>query len=431
MKQNNSNDLWQRAQQVIPGGVNSPVRALKSVNQTPFFVQSAKGPYITDMEGHRMVDYIGSWGPMIIGHADEEVVAAVTAQATRGVSYGIPCPYEVELAELICNIMPSIEKIRMVNSGTEATMTALRLARGYTQRNKIIKFEGGYHGHSDGLLVAAGSGALTYGIPSSPGVPKAIAAETLVARYNDLNSVEQLLLEHANDVAAIIVEPIAGNMNCVPPTANFLQGLRSLCDRYQSLLIFDEVMTGFRVALGGAQALYKVTPDLTTLGKVIGGGFPVAAFGGRQDIMSQLSPAGPIYQAGTLSGNPMGMVAGLVTLKRLQAPGFYDRLSQYTTLLADGLVQCAKSHGFALQAVHHGGLFGLFFTDQKAPIERYEQVVACDKNLFIRFFQGMRAAGSYFGPSPFESGFVSITHTEDVIKETLAHAESVFQKFTE
>ena len=426
MNQTKSNNLYQRSLSCVPGGVNSPVRAFKSVDLDPFFVARATGPYIIDVDGNRMIDYVGSWGPMILGHADEEVVTAVKEAAARGISYGIPNPYEVELAELICDLMPNIESVRMVNSGTEATMTALRLARAYTKRNKIVKFEGCYHGHSDPLLVAAGSGALTYGIPSSPGVPKATVADTLVARFNDLNSVQQLFETNKETIAAIIVEPIAGNMNCVLPTSEFLPGLRKLCDQYGALLIIDEVMTGFRVALGGAQALYEIKPDLTTLGKVIGGGFPVAAFGGRRDVMSMMSPQGPVYQAGTLSGNPLGMVAGIITLQRIQASDFYDRLSKYTQHLLCGLTQLAKKHHIPLQTVHRGGMFGLFFTEQTDPIQYYEQVTACNKELFIKFFQAILNQGSYFAPSPFEAGFLSITHNEKIIAQTLLHAEKAF-----
>ena len=425
MKQTRSKQLYQRALQCMPGGVNSPVRAFKSVGQDPFFVASAKGPYVYDVDGHHFIDYVGSWGPMILGHADETIVTAMQQAVTRGVSYGIPNVHEVELAELLCQLMPTIESVRMVSSGTEATMSAIRLARAYTQRNKIIKFEGCYHGHSDALLVAAGSGALTYGVPSSPGVPAATVADTLVARFNDLDSVVELFATH-EDIAAIIVEPIAGNMNCVFPRAEFLPGLRRLCDKYGALLIVDEVMTGFRVALGGAQSLYQVKPDLTTLGKVIGGGFPVAAFGGRADIMSMMSPQGNVYQAGTLSGNPLGMLAGLLTLQRIQQAGFYEQLGRYTQQLVQGLQQRAQHYGIPLRAVHQGGMFGLFFTDQAAPIEYYEQVKACDSTLFVKFFQAMLAQGSYFAPSPFEAGFVSITHTEQVIAQTLTQAEQVF-----
>lgn len=419
-----SETLFERAQRVIPGGVNSPVRAFKGVGGTPRFIDRAAGAYIWDADGQRYIDYVGSWGPMILGHAHPEVIEAVRDQAGRGLSYGAPTALECDLAEQLCSCVPSMEQVRLVNSGTEATMTAIRLARGATGRDAIVKFEGNYHGHADSLLVKAGSGALTLGVPSSPGIPADIAKHTLTATYNDLESVEALFSEHGKQIACIIVEPIAGNMNFVKPADGFLQGLRALCDANGSVLIFDEVMTGFRVALGGAQAVYGVRPDLTTLGKVIGGGLPVGALGGRRDLMEQLAPTGPVYQAGTLSGNPLATAAGLATLRLLQAPGFYEQLGESTGRLVQGLVTHAMGAGVPLQGDWQGGMFGLYMTD--APVSSYADVVACDTAGFGRFFHGMLDRGIYLAPSAFEAGFVSVCHTRDDIDTTIEAARAVW-----
>ncbi len=418
--------LFSQAQHVIPGGVNSPVRSFSGVGGTPLFIDHAGGAYITDSTGKQYIDYVGSWGPMILGHAHPEVVAAVQQAATKGLSFGAPTEIETHMAERICQLMPSIEQVRMVSSGTEATMSAIRLARGYTGRDKIVKFEGCYHGHSDSLLVKAGSGALTLGVPSSPGVPAALAASTLTLTYNDSAAVKQLFAEMGEQIACIIVEPVAGNMNCIPPEAGFLATLRQVCDDYQSVLIFDEVMTGFRVALGGAQAYYDIKPDLTTLGKIIGGGMPVGAFGGNQTIMAQLAPLGPVYQAGTLSGNPVAMAAGLKTLELIGQPGFYETLTAKTAQLTSGLAQCAQQAGVALTTNHVGGMFGLFFSAE-ANISRFAQVMACDRALFKRFFHAMLGQGVYLAPSAFEAGFVSIAHSDDDLAQTLDAAAAVFK----
>ncbi len=383
-----------------------------------------------DAAGRRYVDYVGSWGPMIVGHAHPEVVGAVQQAAARGLSFGAPTALETQLARRVCHLMPAIEKVRFVNSGTEATMSAIRLARGATGRDRIIKFEGCYHGHADSLLVKAGSGALTLGVPTSPGVPAALAAQTLTLRYNDLTSVREAFAQLGGEIAAVIVEPVAGNMNCVPPVPGFLAGLRALCDEYASLLIFDEVMTGFRVALGGAQAHYGVRPDLTTLGKVIGGGMPVGAFGGRANLMDQLAPDGPIYQAGTLSGNPIAMSAGLATLNILSQPGFFERLENMTQRLTDGLTERAKAHGIALETTAVGGMFGLFFT-ANGPIRYFEEVMDCDVARFKRFFHGMLARGIYLAPSAFEAGFVSAMHGEGELAATLLAADEVFAELAQ
>lgn len=419
-----SQTLFTQAQQRIPGGVNSPVRAFKGVGGTPLFIASAKSSTVTDADGKTYIDYVGSWGPMILGHSDPRVVAAVCAQAAKGLSYGAPCALEVELADTVCRLLPSIEQIRFVNSGTEATMSAIRLARGYTGRAKVIKFDGCYHGHSDGLLVKAGSGALTLGTPSSPGVPAAIAHETLVAEFNHLDSVAALFQQHAADIAAIIVEPIAGNMNMVKPSAGFLQGLRALCDQHGSLLIFDEVMTGFRVGLHGAQGLYGITPDLTTLGKVIGGGLPVGAFGGRKAIMQQLAPVGPVYQAGTLSGNPLAMAAGLATLQAIQAPSFFAELTAKTEQLVTGLNAIGQRHGHALCAVSEGGMFGLFMS--ATPPHDLPHVLQTNAEAFKRLFHHLLQHGVYLAPSAFEAGFVSIAHSVQEIEHTLWAVEAFF-----
>lgn len=418
--------LFQHAQQHIPGGVNSPVRAFKGVGGTPIFVERAKGSRIYDTDGHGYIDYVGSWGPMVLGHAHPEVVRAVQQAAENGLSFGAPTEIESEMADQICAMIPSIESVRMVNSGTEATMSAIRLARGFTGRDKIIKFEGCYHGHSDALLVKAGSGALTLGVPSSPGVPASLAEHTITLPYNDSEAFVDAMRDHAGSVACVIVEPVAGNMNCVLPEEGFLDTLRSECDEQGAVLIFDEVMSGFRVALGGAQAHYGVPPDLTTLGKVIGGGMPVGAFGGRRDIMAMLAPEGPVYQAGTLSGNPLAMTAGLTTLKLISAPGFFETLSSRTERLVKGLQERARAAGVPLTTNHLGGMFGLFFSKEQT-IRRFEQVMACDQNAFKRFFHAMLRQGVYLAPSAFEAGFVSAAHSEMDIQDTLYAAEQAFQ----
>ena len=421
-----SETLFQRAQRVIPGGVNSPVRAFKGVGGTPRFISKAKGPFIWDADGKPYIDYVGSWGPMILGHADDAVIEAVREQALRGLSYGAPTELECELAELVCELVPSMEQVRMVSSGTEATMTAIRLARGATGRDDFIKFEGNYHGHADTLLVKAGSGALTLGVPTSPGVPADFAKHTLTANFNDLDSVRALFEQKPDSIACIIVEPIAGNMNFIPPVPGFLEGLRALCDEYGALLVFDEVMTGFRVALGGAQSLFGVTPDLTTLGKVIGGGMPVGALGGRKDIMQELAPTGPVYQAGTLSGNPLAMAAGLATLTQLAQEGFYDTLGAKTEALVEGITTVAKDANVPMLGASHGGMFGLFFTDQP-EVTNFEQVTACDLPRFNAFFHAMLDAGVYLAPSAYEAGFVSAAHTDALIHETVEKAAAALK----
>ena len=422
-----SRELFQQAQQFIPGGVNSPVRAFHGVGGNPVFFKSAQGAYVVDEDNIRYIDYVGSWGPMIVGHAHPHVIDAVTACLQKGLSFGAPTRLEVQLAEKICQLMPSIELVRMVSSGTEATMSAIRLARGFTRRNKIIKFAGCYHGHADSLLVAAGSGALTLGVPSSAGVPESIAQHTLIAEFNRLETVSALFEKYGDDITAIIVEPIAGNMNCIPPLPDFLTGLRELCDQYHSVLIFDEVMTGFRVALGGAQELYQVKPDLTTLGKVIGGGMPVGAFGGRTDIMSHIAPLGKVYQAGTLSGNPVAMTAGLATLELVSAPDFYTQLQNTTRALMDGLKERAQAANISLQTTDVVGMFGFFFTDAE-NITTYDDVKKCNIEQFKKFFHGMLKEGVYLAPSAYEAGFTSSAHTEKEIAKTLAAAEKVFER---
>lgn len=417
--------LFDRAQNYIPGGVNSPVRAFRGVDGNPLFICSGHGAYLVDADGREYVDYVGSWGPLILGHADPRVIEEVTKALSQGTSFGAPTEIEVRLAEKVCSLIPSIESIRFVSSGTEATMSAIRLARGYTKRDKIIKFVGCYHGHADSLLVAAGSGALTLGIPSSAGVPESIAQHTLVAEYNRLEEVAALFAMHGDDIAAVIVEPIAANMNLVPPIPGFLQGLRDLCDRYGALLIFDEVITGFRVALGGAQAAFGITPDLTTLGKIIGGGFPVGAFGGRADIMRSIAPLGPVYQAGTLSGNPIAMTAGLTTLELISAPHFYAELEVKNKQLMQGLKARAKAANIPLRIASIGSMFGLFFTDAD-KIETEADVKQCQIALFKRFFHAMLKEGIYFAPSAFEIGFVSAAHGEKEIEKTFRAAEKVF-----
>ncbi|MFT6625339.1 MAG: glutamate-1-semialdehyde 2,1-aminomutase [Cycloclasticus sp.] len=422
-----TSSLFQLAQRSIPGGVNSPVRAFKGVGGEPIFIDHAKGAYITDTNGKQYIDYVGSWGPMVLGHSHPDVIEAVKKAADNGLSFGAPTIIETTMAEKVCSLMPSIEKIRMVSSGTEATMSAIRLARGFTGRDNIIKFEGCYHGHSDSLLVKAGSGALTFGVPSSPGVPEALANHTLTLPYNDADAITELLKTKGDSVACIIVEPVAGNMNCIPPEAGFLECLRELSDQYGIVLIFDEVMSGFRVALGGAQQLYAVAPDLTTLGKVIGGGMPVGAFGGRADIMAQLAPDGPVYQAGTLSGNPIAMSAGLATLELISQPNFYENLSQRTLQLLTGLKQLAKAAVIPFSTNQVGGMFGLFFS-QDEHISRFNQVMRCDQDRFKKFFHLMLEEGVYLAPSAFEAGFVSAAHSEQDINRTLGAARAAFEK---
>ncbi len=417
--------LFGEAKKYIAGGVNSPVRAFAAVGGEPVFFKRGKGAWLETEDGRRMIDYVGSWGPMILGHAHADVVKAVTDAAESGLSFGAPTVAETDLAQKICAFVPSIERLRMVSSGTEATMSAIRLARGFTGRDKIIKFEGCYHGHSDSLLIKAGSGALTLGVPSSPGVPAGLAEHTITLAFNDTAEVEQAFSECGEQIACIIVEPIAGNMNMVPPEPGFLEALRSACDQYESVLIFDEVMTGFRVAKGGAQELFDLRPDLTTLGKVVGGGMPAAAFGGRADIMANIAPDGPVYQAGTLSGNPLAMAAGLATLQALERPGFYTTLAERTRQLTDGLAERARDAGVPLSVEAAGGMFGFVFSDD-GPIRRFSQVAAADTDMFRRFFHGMLDANVYFAPSAYEAGFVSDAHGEDEISETLDKAEQVF-----
>jgi glutamate-1-semialdehyde 2,1-aminomutase len=413
--------LFARAQLVIPGGVNSPVRAFRAVGGTPRFFARGEGAYVWDADGKRYIDYVGSWGPAILGHAHPDTVRAVQETATNGLSFGAPTELEIEMAETLCRLLPSLEMVRLVSSGTEATMTALRLARGHTGRPKIIKFEGCYHGHGDSLLVKAGSGALTFGQPSSAGVPASIANETLVLTYNDLEEVVAAFKAHPGEIAGIIVEPVAGNMNLIMPKPGFLQGLRDICDRNGAVLIFDEVMTGFRLHLQGAQGLYGIAPDLTTLGKVIGGGMPVGAFGGRRAIMEKVAPLGPVYQAGTLSGNPVAVAAGLATLRAIQTPGFYARLAERTLALTTGLVGAARRAGVEFSAQAIGGMFGIYFA-RNAP-DSFAAVMACDKDRFKLFFHRMLDAGIYLAPSAFEAGFVSAKHSAADIDETVRLAE--------
>ena len=420
-----SHDLFEQAQQYIPGGVNSPVRAFRGVGGDPVFFKHSEGAYLVDEDNNRYVDYVGSWGPMIVGHQHPEVIKAVQAVVAEGIGYGAPTAIETEMAQLVCKLVPSVDMVRMVNSGTEATMSAIRLARGYTGRDKLIKFEGCYHGHSDSLLVKAGSGALTLGVPTSPGVPASLAEHTITLNYNDIDQVGQVFGEVGDQVACVIVEPVAGNMNCIPPIPGFLECLREMCDKHGTVLIFDEVMTGFRVSLGGAQQHYKVTPDLTTLGKVIGGGLPVGAFGGKKVIMEEIAPLGPVYQAGTLSGNPVSMAAGLTTLKLIQEPGFHEQLGQTAAALCDGLKQRADAAGIPLSTNQVGGMFGVFFTDAET-VTSFQQVVKCDIERFQIFYHGMLSQGVYLAPSAFEAGFVSAAHTDKEINATLDAAEKVF-----
>ncbi len=420
-----SHELFEKAQQHIPGGVNSPVRAFKGVGGDPVFIDHASGAYIFDSEGRRYIDYVGSWGPMILGHAHPEVIEAVQQAVPRGLSFGAPTELEIRIADKVCELMPSIEMVRMVSSGTEATMSAIRLARGYTGRDKIVKFEGCYHGHSDSLLVKAGSGALTLGEPSSPGVPACLAEQTITLDYNNLEQVKEAFSQIGGEVACIIVEPVAGNMNCIPPVPGFLEGLREVCDKYGTVLIFDEVMTGFRVGLGGVQGLYGITPDLTTLGKVIGGGMPVGAFGGKREIMEKIAPLGPVYQAGTLSGNPVAMAAGLKTLELISAPGFFEALGDKTEKLIGGLVEAGRKAGVAITENHVGGMFGLFFSEAD-QVTDFAGATACDQDAFKRFFHAMLDEGVYLAPSAFEAGFVSAAHSDEDLEATLAAARKAF-----
>ena len=422
-----SEELFIRASAVIPGGVNSPVRAFNGVGGTPPFIARAEGAYLIDVDDNRYIDYVGSWGPMIAGHAHPEIIAAVAETIEHGLSFGAPCALEVELAERICEIMDSIDLVRMTCSGTEATMSAIRLARGFTGRDKIVKFEGCYHGHGDSLLVKAGSGALTLGVPSSPGVPAALADHTVTLEYNNIEQVKQVFADIGDQLACVIVEPVAGNMNCVPPVPGFLQGLRECCDEASSVLIFDEVMTGFRVGLGGAQALYGVVPDLTTLGKVIGGGMPVGAFGGRREIMEHIAPLGPVYQAGTLSGNPVAMAAGLKNLEIISRPEFFEQVTGRTRQLVDGLLAAADANDVPMRANQVGAMFGLFFTDQP-KVTSFSEVSACDVERFKRFFHGMLQRGVNFAPSAYEAGFVSAAHSEEHIEQTIEAAAATFSE---
>jgi glutamate-1-semialdehyde 2,1-aminomutase len=409
--------------------VNSPVRAFNGVGGDPIFFKEGKGAWITDVEGKRYIDYIGSWGPMILGHAHPDVIKTVQEAVTHGLGFGAPTEIEIEMADLLCELVPSMDLVRMVSSGTEATMSAIRLARGYTGRDKIVKFEGCYHGHADSLLVKAGSGALTLGEPSSGGVPASLAEHTVTLTYNDLGSVSQCFEQLGDQIACIIVEPVAGNMNCIPPQAGFLEGLRAICDQYGVVLIFDEVMTGFRVSLGGAQEFYGVKPDLTTLGKVVGGGLPVGAFGGKKEVMECIAPLGPVYQAGTLSGNPIAMASGLSTLKQLQAPNFHQELSAKAAKLVAGLQTRADAANIPFTTNQVGGMFGMFFTDEK-QVSQFDQVVACDQERFKKFFHGMLEQGIYLAPSSYEAGFISIAHGDAEIQATLDAAEKIFATLT-
>ncbi len=424
-----SSELFERAKRVIPGGVNSPVRAFKAVGGTPPFIERGEGCRVIDVDGKSYIDYVGSWGPLILGHADPGILRAAGAAMLRGTSFGAPTEAEVELAELLCDALPALEKVRQVSSGTEASMSVLRLARGVTGRSRILKFEGCYHGHADSLLVGAGSGVATLGIPGSPGVPEAVANLTIQAPFNDATAAETAFERWGDEIACVIVEPVAGNMGCIPPLPGFLEKLRGLCDQYGALLIFDEVMTGFRVAWGGAQRLYDVAPDLTCLGKVIGGGFPAAAYGGRAELMDQMAPEGPIYQAGTLSGNPVAVAAGLETLRRLEEPGVYDALASKAQRLTQGLAERARKAGVDFSTVFVGGMFGFFF--QPGPVHCFEAAKQASQPRFREFFAAMLAAGVYLAPSAFEAGFVSLAHGEDEIDATLAASEAAFARAAE
>lgn len=424
-----SEELFSKAQLSIPGGVNSPVRAFKGVGGTPVFIDRAEGAYMFDADDKKFIDYVGSWGPMILGHNHPIIRDAAVNAATRGLSFGTPTAIEITMAEKVISMVPSIEKVRMVNSGTEATMSAIRLARGYTGRNKILKFEGCYHGHADSLLVKAGSGALTLGVPSSPGIPEDVAQHTLTVGFNQLDQVEQVFKEVGNDIACIIVEPVAGNMNCILPEPGFLEGLRNICNQYGSLLIFDEVMTGFRVSRGGAQQFFNVKPDLTCLGKVIGGGMPVGAFGGKAEIMDHIAPLGPVYQAGTLSGNPVAMAAGLAALNLLTSEAQYQQLEQRVTDLMNGFKQLAKKHSIPLTTNQAGGMFGFFFTGAD-KVTSFEQATQCNMEQFKTFYHAMLEQGIYLAPSAYEAGFMSFAHTDDDIQETLRCADLAFSKLT-
>ncbi len=428
MNTTHSRQLYARACQVTPGGVNSPVRACKSVDTDPLFIMSGNGCTLTDADGNEYIDYIGSWGPLILGHRHPAVIQAIETVLQRGTSFGAPTDLEIELAELIMAAMPAVEMVRMVNSGTEATMSAIRLARGYTGRDKIIKFDGCYHGHADTLLVEAGSGVATLGIPGSPGVPEKFAALTRSLPFNDIDTFEKVMTREGDTIACVIVEPVAGNMGMIPPRNGFLAGLRRITEKTGSVLIFDEVMTGFRVAHGGAQALYNITPDLTTLGKIIGGGLPVGAYGGRRAIMSRIAPDGPVYQAGTLSGNPVAMAAGIETLKQLNLPGRYEGLEEMTRKLVSGLTRAADAAGIPAQATGIGAMFGFFFTDH--PVTDFNSAKKCDLPLFSAYYKGMRDQGIYLAPSQFEAGFVSTAHDNTAIDKTISAAENVFAQVT-
>ncbi len=423
---NHSEQLFDSAKQIIPGGVNSPVRAFNGVGGTPCFIKRAEGAYIYDADDKAYIDYVGSWGPMILGHNHPSILAAVIETAQNGLSFGAPTELEITMAEKVRELVPSMERLRMVSSGTEATMSAIRLARGYTGRDKILKFEGCYHGHADSLLVKAGSGALTMGVPNSPGIPADFAKHTLTVSFNNLAEVQQIFAEYKDQIACIIVEPVAGNMNCIPPVEGFLEGLRDVCDEHKSVLIFDEVMTGFRVALGGAQAHYNIVPDLTTLGKVIGGGMPVGAFGGKKEIMDYIAPVGPVYQAGTLSGNPIAMAAGLASLNELCEGNKHEQLSASTEKLAMGLQAAAERNGVSLSINYVGAMFGFFFTDSQEPITTYEQATHCDTEKFKHFFHLMLEEGVYLAPSAYETGFLSTAHSDEIIELTLAAADKCF-----
>ena len=425
-----SEQLFEQAKTRIPGGVNSPVRAFKAVGGSPVFFKRAKGPYLYDEDNKRYIDYVLSWGPMILGHADDAVIDSVSKVIPQGLSFGAPTALESELADEVCKLIPSMDLVRFVSSGTEATMSAIRLARGFTGRDKMIKFEGCYHGHSDSLLIKAGSGALTMGTPTSPGVPQELAAHTITLNYNDPEALREVFSTMGEQIACVIVEPVAGNMNLVTPEPGFLETMRELCDQYQAVLIFDEVMTGFRVSLGGAQQFYNVTPDLTTLGKVIGGGMPVGAFGGRRDIMEQLSPLGAVYQAGTLSGNPVAMTAGLTTLKLIQADNFYNQLEDKVAYLLNGLSAAAAKYNIPFTTNSAGSMFGFFFTEEK-KVTSYQQVMACHDQHFKYFFHAMLDAGVYWAPASFEAAFMSMTHTKEDLDETIAIADNIFQALSE